>query len=144
MGYATFEIWKWLLGNWFVMMRAWFGNVHYLLSDIRYDFHELYQWVVMYYEPLTVRISIGTTCGNNDLVATRKEKIIPQTGIILKYHGRNHKSESDVIFWTSCVLSKAHNTETHKNCHSIAIFNSDLLHGTVHHPTQFQTHNWNP
>ena len=45
----------------------------------------------MQYEPLTIRISIGTTCGNNDLVATRKEKIIPQTGIILKYHERNHK-----------------------------------------------------
>ena len=29
--------------------------------------------------------------------------------------------------------------EAHKNKSSMAILNSDLLHGTVHHPTKFQT-----
>ena len=33
---------------------------------------------------------------------------------------------------------------TRKNWPSIAILSSDLLHGTVHHPTKFQDDSWNP
>ena len=40
-GICYIEIWKWLLGNWFMTMRTWFENVHYLLLDITYDFHDL-------------------------------------------------------------------------------------------------------
>ena len=32
----------------------------------------------------------------------------------------------------------------HKNWQSMAIFNSDLLHGAVHHPTKFQADSPNP
>ena len=34
--------------------------------------------------------------------------------------------------------------ETRKKWSSMAILKSDLLHGTVHHPTKFQADCWNP
>ena len=57
---------------------------------------------------------------------------------------RHHDESSSCIPVPSLSWKSSKFCETHINWQNTAILNSDLLHGTVHHPTKFQADRWNP